>query len=114
MPCYLVQTCTVTLHNADFNLLERALKALGFQVERLGPRLLRFTRGQVTGTYDGRELRAAAPNGEVVNLDEVKREYSHQVIDKKVAAFRQKGWKVERRGNQVRVSKPTTARRVRA
>jgi hypothetical protein len=107
MPCYQVQVCNVELNNADHKLLGRALEKLGYKVVRSADGKIRsFSKGQVKGQYDDKNLRLSGPRGAKLETDAIKREYARQVILKKVGEARANGWDIEKEGEDWVFRKP--------
>jgi hypothetical protein len=113
MPCYQVQTCNVELNNADHKLLGKALEKLGYKVvrDRATGQILSFTKGGITGQYDGKQLKLSArvSAGLTIDTDAIKREYARQVIMKKVNEAQSKGWDVTKEGQEWVFRKPQRA-----
>lgn len=99
MPCYQVQTMQVNLDSADHDLLEKALKKLGYSVTRNGSSFS-FSKGTVSGTYSNNKLNISnTDRTKKVDTDQIKREYSEQVIKKIASKNVQEGWELSREGD---------------
>ena len=115
MPCYLVQTCKVDLANADQDRLTLVLEKLGYQVQRnTAGQIVSFTKGPVTGTYDGKQLQFKGPKNVPVDANAILRGYAEETLRKKANDARNKGWTVTREGNVWKFSKPQIVKRVHA
>lgn len=117
MPCYLVQTCSVSLLNANPTLLAAALAKLGYTVVRSGNgKIQSFSRERVTGTYDGKTLTVSGPGGTQAQAEtnEIRRGYTDQIMQKRAQEFRKKGWTVTHTGNRWHATKPQMTTKVRA
>jgi hypothetical protein len=111
VPCYQVQTCNVELNNADHRLLGKALKRLGYNVvQGSAGHILSFSKGSVTGTYDGKKLTMSGQGAKAIDTDEIKREYARQVVLKKVDQAQNAGWSVEKEGDEWVFRKPQGTR----
>lgn len=99
MPCYSVQRCAVDLNHADHGLLTKALEALGYKVvQDAKGQIVSFTKGRVTGTYDGTQLHLTAPNGVPIDSNAIMHAYSKQVMQRQIAKARKAGWDVVKTG----------------
>jgi hypothetical protein len=75
----------------DINLLAEALKALGYQV-RVTETGLRFAKYGCSGTYNKATGKLESRGSVQLDIDEVKRGYSVQVVNSQAKKF---GWKVQ-------------------
>jgi hypothetical protein len=101
MPCYTVQTCSVSLENINLDRLEKVMKKLGYTVTRTA-KGLSFSKGGVTGTFDGKKVdaRGKAQSELYSDINAIKRAYSKDVVEEKGAKYRQKGWYLVKKDNE--------------
>ena len=109
MPCYTVQTCTVNLDNAKMDLLEKALKKLGYQVWRSGGQKgLSFSKDGVSGSYYNNKLNFQYSQGDKKpDTDAIKRAYADEAIRAKAAEYAEQGWELEKDGEDYVLTAPT-------
>jgi hypothetical protein len=108
MPCYSVQTCSVSLDRADIGLLERALQELGYTVySGSGTKTLTFSKDGVSGSYRNSKLEFQySSSGKKPDPDAIKRAYSKEVILQKATDYAADGWELERDGDDWILSNP--------
>lgn len=88
MPCFTVRTMSLQLGVANFDMLEKALRASGFQVYKQGTKTLSIVAPNGTrATIDGDEIIVRQGSEQVVN--EVKRSYSTYAVK---TAAKKYGW----------------------
>jgi hypothetical protein len=83
----------------DLNLLAEALKALGFQVRIIEDGLqagLQFAKYGCSGTYNKATGKLETRGFQGLDIDEVKRGYSEQVVNSQAKKF---GWKIQWKTN---------------
>jgi hypothetical protein len=113
MPCYQVQECNCELKNADQELLAKGLQDVGYETTyHEKQKQLSFSKGEVVGFHKGDNLHIEAPQGTKIDVNEIRRSYSQQVVNKKAAEFEAKGWTKTQVGNKVAFTKPRVQQKV--
>lgn len=88
MPCFTVRTVSLKLGVANFDLLERSLRAAGYQVYKQGAKTFSIVAPDGTrATIDGDEIIVRQGSESIVN--EVKRTYSTYAVK---TAAKKYGW----------------------
>jgi len=103
MPCDTIQTVTVEaeLKNINWKLLKKALEAMGFTVNAKEGFLTFYGVHKETGTYhvgtyqNGKFSEKVSGNNDPLEINAVKRAYSHQIIKSAASTF---GWKLNKSG----------------
>jgi hypothetical protein len=115
MPCYEVSTCNTKLEAANPERLDAALKTINYdttatlvnhKTKGKVETQLSFSRGKVIGYLKGDQLHIEAPKGTKIDVDEIKRAYGQQVLNKIEADYKAKGWTRIQVGNKVTFEKP--------
>lgn len=110
MPCYTVQQCSVELNKADMDLLEKALKKLGYQVWRSGGQKgLSFSKDGVTGSYYNNKLNFSysSSSSKAPDTDAIKRAYADETIRAKAEEYAEQGWEIEKDGEDYVMTAPS-------
>ena len=88
MPCWTVRTTTLSTQKFDHKLLEQALQALGYRVNRSGPRVSwnggHYENGEIL-FREGAEIAART-------LNLIKQAYSTQIV---MQTSRKYGWQLK-------------------
>ncbi len=108
MPCYTVQCCSCNLEKADIDLLEKALKKLGYSTSKGAGKTFTFSKNGISGSYSNNKLNFRySSSQEAPDTDAIKRAYSEQVIKDKAKAYQAEGWEFEQDGENYTLRHPS-------
>lgn len=96
MPCDTVSRSTIDMAKANPDILERALKQMGFNVTKTQTGL-QFSKFGVSGTFAKDKLNITARQGHELETNEVKRAYSVELVKTATSRF---GWTMKQQKDQ--------------
>lgn len=95
--------------DANQDLLAKGLESQGYKVTKdANGKIKSFSKGDVTGTYDGKKLNFQGTSK--VDANAIQKSYSEQIVEKKKQEFKKKGWEVYKEKGEMVFKAPATVK----